>query len=86
MHILVSNLSANIINDDLSLIFSEFGEVSFVLVVRDRATGRSKGNAFIEMPQEAHGEQAILALHAKELDGKMMNVQEIKYRAGEFNN
>lgn len=86
MNILVSNLSANIINDDLNKLFSVYGEVSFVVVVRDRKSGRSKGNAFVEMPQENQGEQAILALHHKEFDGTIISVQEIEYKAGEFNN
>ena len=58
MHILISNLSANVINDDLIQLFSVYGEVSFSAVVRDKKTGRSKGRAFIEMPYEAQGEQA----------------------------
>jgi RNA recognition motif-containing protein len=86
MNILVSNLSVNVINDDLNKLFSLYGEVSFVVVVRDRKSGRSKGNAFVEMPQEAQGVQAILGLHQKEVDGTIISVQEIIYRAGEFNN
>ena len=86
MNILVTNLSANIISDDLSQLFSVYGEVSFVAVVRDKKSGRSKGSAFVEMPLEAQAEQAILALHYKELDGQKITVQEIKYKAGEFNN
>jgi len=52
--------------------------------VRDRKSGRSKGSAFVEM--EAQAEQAILALNYIELDGQKITVQEIKYKAGEFNN
>ena len=86
MNILVSNLSTNVISDDLQQLFSLYGIVSFVAIVRDKRTGRSKGTAFVEMPQEAQAEQAIVALHLKELDGRIINVQEIKYKAGEFNN
>lgn len=86
MHILVSNLSKNIINDDLLKLFSAFGEVSFSAVVRDKKNGRSKGRAFIEMPYEAQGEQAISALHGKSIDGKEISVQKIEGKAGEFNN
>ncbi|MDQ3279658.1 MAG: RNA-binding protein [Bacteroidota bacterium] len=86
MHILVSNLSKNIINDDLVQLFSTYGEVSFSAVVRDKTNGRSKGRAFIEMPYEAQGEQAITALNGTSLDGSRISVQKIESKAGEFNN
>lgn len=86
MHILVSNLSMNVINDDLIHLFSLYGVVSFSTIVRDKQNGRSKGRAFIEMPYEAQAEQAISALNGKELDGKAISVQKLEDKAGEFNN
>ena len=86
MHILVSNLSINVINDDLIGLFSTYGEVSFSAVVRDKKNGRSKGRAFIEMPFEAQAEQAISALKGTALDGQEISVQKIEGKAGEFNN
>ncbi len=86
MNIHVTNLSSNIINDDLTKLFSSFGEVGFVVIVRDKKSGRSKGNAFVEMPVQAQAEQAIIGLHQVELDGKQIAVHEIEYKAGEFNN
>lgn len=86
MHILVSNLSMNVINDDLVQLFSIYGEVSFSTIVRDKKNGRSMGRAFIEMPYEAQAEQAISALNGKALDGKEISVQKLEDRAGEFNN
>jgi RNA recognition motif-containing protein len=86
MNILVSNLSSNIIADDLIAMFSVYGEVSYAAIVRDKKSGRSKGNAFLEMPHEAEGEQAIFALNHSVLDGMEILVQEIIYKPGEFNN
>lgn len=86
MNILISNLSTNVISSDLVALFSHYGEVSFAAVVRDRRTGRSKGNAFLEMPHQAQGEQAISGLNHSVLDGQEIIVQEILYKAGEFNN
>ena len=86
MHILVSNLSVNVISDDLIQLFSRYGEVSFSAIVRDKKNGRSKGRAFIEMPYEAQGEQAISALNGTRLDGREISVQKIEGKAGEFNN
>jgi RNA recognition motif-containing protein len=86
MNILVSNLSANIIANDLVQLFSVYGAVSYAAIVRDKKSGRSKGNAFLEMPHEAEGEQAISALNHSLLDGKEITVQEVIYKPGEFNN
>lgn len=86
MNILVSNLSENIFSDDLVQLFSVYGQVSFAVVVRDKKSGRSKGNAFLEMPHEAEGEQAISALNHTLLDGREMIVQQVGYTPGEFNN
>ena len=86
MNILVSNLSDSIIKSDLEQMFSVYGKVSYAVIVRDKKSGRSKGTAFLEMPNEAEGEQAILALNQNVLDGKQIIVQEIEYKPGEFNN
>lgn len=86
MNILVANLSVNINSNDLIEMFSVYGKVSFAVIVRDTVSGRSKGNAFLEMPNEAEAEQAISALNHSLLDGKEITVQEIAYKPGEFNN
>ena len=86
MNLHVSNLSTNIIEEDLRRLFSVYGEVGFVVIMRDRRNGRSKGNAFVEMPVQAQGEQAISALDHCRIDGQEVSVREIEYTAGEFNN
>jgi RNA recognition motif-containing protein len=86
MNIHITNLSFNIIEGDLLKLFSVYGLVGHVVILRDRINGRSKGNAFVEMPIQAQGEQAILGLDRTELDGKKIGVREMEYRAGEFNN
>jgi RNA recognition motif-containing protein len=86
MNIHVTNLSVNIIEADLRKLFSAYGRIGSLVIVRDRLNGRSKGNAFVEMPVQSQAEQAIMALNRMELDGKRISVNEIEYRAGEFNN
>ncbi len=76
----------NIIEADLSKLFSTYGIVDFVVISRDKKTGRSKGMAFVEMPIQTQGEQAILALNNLKIDGLILSVQELQYKAGEFNN
>ena len=86
MHIHIANLSQNIIESDLGKLFSAYGKVSFIVIIRDRKNDRSKGYAFLEMPLRVQGEQAIMALNNMELDGQHIIVREIEYKAGEFNN
>jgi RNA recognition motif-containing protein len=86
MNIRVTNLSLNIIEKDLNKLFSAYGEVGYLIIIRDKRNGRSKGNAFLEMPNQFQAEQAIMALNHMEVDGLRISVEEIEYRAGEFNN
>jgi RNA recognition motif-containing protein len=86
MNLYVSNLSLSIIESDLNKLFSAYGEVAFVVIVRDKKNGRSKGSAFVEMPLQTQGEQAIRALNNMEIDSQKISVHEIEYRPGEFNN
>jgi RNA recognition motif-containing protein len=86
MNIHVSNLTTNIIETDLKKLFSAYGQVGFVVIVRDRAHDRSTGSAFVEMPVQRQGGQAIMALNKMEVDGQLINVREIEYKADEFNN
>ncbi|MBN1295672.1 RNA-binding protein [bacterium] len=74
MNIYVGNLSYTTSEDSLQNAFSEFGTVSSVRIVTDRATGRSKGFAFVEMPEDDEAQTAIDALNGAEVDGRMLRV------------
>jgi RNA recognition motif-containing protein len=86
MNIHVSNLSLNLIDLDIRRLFAAFGEVSLAVIVRDRNNGRSRGHAFVEMPNHRQAEQAIVSLDGTVLDGKKMTVAEVKYTPGEHFN
>jgi len=86
MDIHVTNLSKSIIAEDLKKLFSAYGLVGFVVIARDSKKGQSLGIAFIEMPHIFQAQQAVLALNNMKLDGMCICVNEIEYRAGEFNN
>jgi RNA recognition motif-containing protein len=78
MNIYISNLSVNIIDADLKLLFAAFGEVSFVQIIRDHLNFISRGTALIKMPVTEEGQRAINSLHLSEIDGKQINVIEAK--------
>jgi cold-inducible RNA-binding protein len=78
MKLFVGNLSFQSNEQDLLTLFFEFGAVETVNVVNDRDTGKSRGFAFVEMPNRSEAEAAIKALDGKELDGRNINVSEAR--------
>ncbi len=86
MNIHVAGLSVNIGEADLGSLFSAYGSVSFVVIVRNKKNGRSMGQAFVEMPNQAQGEQAVKALDKICIDGNFLSVKALEYIPGEFNN
>jgi RNA recognition motif-containing protein len=74
MNIYVSNLSFNVTEEGLTELFSAFGTVSSAKIIKDRETQQSRGFAFVEMPSEAEGREALANLNNKEVDGRPLNV------------
>jgi RNA recognition motif-containing protein len=74
MNIYVSNLSFAVQDEDLREFFAEYGEVSSVKVITDKFTNRSRGFAFVEMPDEAAAQKAIQELDGATVDGRTIKV------------
>jgi RNA recognition motif-containing protein len=74
MNIYVSNLSFAVQDEDLREFFAEYGEVSSVKVITDKFTNRSRGFAFVEMPDETAGQKAIQELDGATVDGRTIKV------------
>lgn len=79
MNIYVGNLPFSIDSDQLTSLFSEYGNVSSAQVIVDRDTGRSRGFGFVEMDDEG-GRKAIDALNDSEYDGRRLTVNEARPR------
>jgi RNA recognition motif-containing protein len=60
---------------DLKDMFGLYGEVTSARFVIDRATGRSKGFGFIEMPDKTQAMETISILHGIGIKGKKISVQ-----------
>lgn len=89
MNIYVSNLDFGTTSESLQELFSEYGEVTSARIITDRETGRSRGFGFIEMTDEAAGENAISELNGKEFEGKTIDVSVARprvERSGGYNN
>lgn len=80
MNIHISNLNSNIIESDLYKMFSLYGEVGTVHLVRDKLNNRSRGRAFVEMPIDKDAQKAILQLHQSQSKGKRISVSEMAYQ------
>ena len=81
MNIYVGNLSYSATEDQLRDLFAEFGQVESVSVITDRATGRPRGFAFVEMSDDAQGQKAIDELNGKELDDRELKVNMARPRS-----
>jgi len=80
MNIFVGNLSSQTTGQQLSGLFSPFGRVRSIKIMFDAFTGRSKGFAFVEMPEESHAEHAIKILNRSRLDSQYLVVNEAGFR------
>jgi cold-inducible RNA-binding protein len=63
MNIFISNISFKVREQALTELFSQFGEVTSVRIIKDKETRRSKGYGFVEMANENEGNAAINALN-----------------------
>ncbi len=74
----VGNMSFQTTESDLNALFKPFGQVGRVNVVKDRETGRARGFAFVEMPNDEEAAKAIAALDGKEVGGRNLKVNEAR--------
>jgi RNA recognition motif-containing protein len=74
MNIEITNIHLNIIEADLRRLFTPFGEVTDVELVRDKWNNRSTGRALVSMPVSKQAQTAIVTLHGTVLAGKTIAV------------
>lgn len=63
MKLLVRNLSRSTTEQEIRVLFSAHGKVTECNLVLDQVTGKSKGFAFVEMPDEKEAATALSSLH-----------------------
>ena len=80
MDIYVGNLNYQTTEAELREAFEAYGQLSDVRLITDRYSGRSKGFAFVEMPERNEAEAAIQALNGKPLQGRTLTVNEARPR------
>uniref|UniRef100_A0A0C9S417 TSA: Wollemia nobilis Ref_Wollemi_Transcript_14380_4332 transcribed RNA sequence n=1 Tax=Wollemia nobilis TaxID=56998 RepID=A0A0C9S417_9CONI len=71
----IGYLPSNIDDDGLIRLFSPFGEIVAVKVIKDRLTGASKGYGFVKFSDTASAANAILHMNGYRLEGRVMAVR-----------
>jgi cold-inducible RNA-binding protein len=74
----VGNLSFNTEESTLQALFAEVGPVQSARVVRDKATGQSRGFGFVEMESDEGARAAIEKFHQAEVEGRRLTVNEAR--------
>jgi cold-inducible RNA-binding protein len=70
----VGNLSYKTVENDLQDYFSQAGAVTSVNLMLDRATGKSRGFAFVEFATPEEAAKAVEQFHNKEFHGRQLTV------------
>ena len=74
----VGNLPYEISETELQDLFAQAGAVESVNVMRDQATGRARGFAFVEMGSDDEAQKAITALDGTQVGGRNLTVNEAR--------
>ena len=74
----VGNLPYDTGEAQLQDLFAQFGQVDSVRVMRDMATGRARGFAFVEMGSEDEAQRAVTGLNETDLGGRSLTVNEAR--------
>src|SRR3982750_4724816 len=74
----VGNLPYSATEDQLTELFSRAGKVDSVREMRDMATGRARGFAFVEMGTDEEAQKAINDFHEQQMDGRALVVNEAR--------
>lgn len=78
MNIYVGNLAYDVTEIELRNLFSSFGEVAAVSIIKERPSGQSKGFGFVDMPNNSEADKAMKALNGTRLKEKLIKLSQAK--------
>ncbi len=82
MNIFVGNLSFDATETDVKKLFEGFGSIVSLAIVMQKDGKKSRGFAFVEMPDDQEAHAAIAALAGKEFMGRPLNVEAARPKSG----
>ena len=77
-NVFVGNMNFQTTEAELRGLFEPFGQVTRVHIAMDRETGRARGFAFVEMPNDEEATKAMSSLDGKEVGGRALKVNEAR--------
>ena len=78
--IFIGNLNFETSESDVRVTFEQYGQVTRVTMITDRETGRPRGFAFVEMPNDEEAATAIDDLNGRDAAGRALTVNEARPR------
>jgi len=78
IRIYVGNLNKSTTQAEINTLFATAGTVTSVELVMDKASGMSKGFAFVAMPNQAEADKAISMFNGYSLAGNALKVNVAK--------
>ncbi len=75
MKLLIRNLSRSTTEEELKVLFEEYGTVQSCDLVLDKTTGGSKGFAFVEMPKSGEAKVAMKIMNNSTVAGNIIRVK-----------
>lgn len=82
MKLYVGNLSYEVGDIELKMVFEGFGYVESAAVIIDKASGRSRGFGFVEMPNAGEARQALERLNGQEFLDRPLKISEASPELG----
>lgn len=70
----VGSLPYSTKEDDLHQLFSQYGTVTSVNIIKDKVTGQSKGFGFVEMSSADEAQKAIEGTNGTQMGGRSLIV------------
>src|ERR1700739_1974464 len=77
-NVFVGNMNFQTTESELRALFEAFGQVTRVHIAMDRETGRARGFAFVEMPNDEEAAKAIAGLDGKAIGGRDLKGNEAR--------
>lgn len=76
--IFVGNIAYTATTTHLQTAFEDFGEITQVKIVTDRATGKSRGFGFVEFASEDQARKALEKMNGHDILGRKIRVSEAR--------
>jgi RNA recognition motif-containing protein len=75
-NLFVGSIPFSVTDDALGQLFTQFGQVQSVNIIKDKYTGQSRGFAFVEMATDEEAKMAIEKLNGYNFEGRNLVVKE----------